>query len=313
MTTLLPHILVVGSLGTIWVAVGMIEDTMTFEEKRRWGRWLMSIDLSYWITNWPKSFAEMFDHIFDTNHFTWKCFKRSCLASFVSVLAVTIIWWSLYPDQFRMFFIGGGLLGVIFSVYLVSTVINIIPDYISLLETRWLIQIMSLNSRLIIIVLLLVCDVLFTSLIFIFSVALFMAAAKLFTLFLPGTTSLLAYSPDPIRGILERVLALEMTPKAYWEWLSHFLTNSVPLTTDIRGEPSPGIWFYSTFFTSVWAWLYAFSGVSTKIAIKLFEGFRVFRKIFDIQNKPLRSMSLALSGIIIPVDIVISLLRWLIS
>ncbi len=53
-----------------------------------------------------------------------------------------------------------------------------------------------------------------------------------------------------------------------------------------------GIWFYSTFFTSVWLWLYVISGLIVKVGI--FSGILIgrMRGIFDIDNKPLRSMGL---------------------
>jgi len=46
------------------------------------------------------------------------------------------------------------------------------------------------------------------------------------------------------------------------------------------------LYFYSTFFTSVWVWLYALSGTMVKIANYLGIGIEYFKRFLDIDKNP---------------------------
>jgi hypothetical protein len=67
--------------------------------------------------------------------------------------------------------------------------------------------------------------------------------------------------------------------------------GSGPPAVRILGIPW-GIFFYSTFFTSVWVWLYAVAGGLLRLASYLGLVLRGLRGILDIQNKPLRSIGM---------------------
>ncbi len=62
------------------------------------------------------------------------------------------------------------------------------------------------------------------------------------------------------------------------------------VSPEASNQANMGVWFYSTFFTSVWVYLYVISGLIVKAGsfIEILGSF--IRKIFDIDNKPLRSM-----------------------
>ena len=65
-----------------------------------------------------------------------------------------------------------------------------------------------------------------------------------------------------------------------------------PLSAPKPGNSTLGIFFYSTFFTSVWVWLYAFSGLVVKLAGYLGIGFNRLKWFLDIENKPLHSLGI---------------------
>jgi len=73
--------------------------------------------------------------------------------------------------------------------------------------------------------------------------------------------------------------------------------------------PFFGIYFYSTFFTSVWLWIYAISGFIVKLAQKLNIGLTWFKGKFDINQKPLRSMALVSIMIVTIIFVVVPFLR----
>ena len=56
------------------------------------------------------------------------------------------------------------------------------------------------------------------------------------------------------------------------------------------------IFLWSTYFTSVWVWVYAFSGVLVSVTRPLTQGMVFFRKTFDVENKPLSSMGYVVGG-----------------
>ena len=66
----------------------------------------------------------------------------------------------------------------------------------------------------------------------------------------------------------------------------------IPLSLTGSGDLSFGIFFYSTFFTSAWIWLYALSGLALKTAQHIGLGINCLKNILDIENKPIRSMGI---------------------
>ena len=67
----------------------------------------------------------------------------------------------------------------------------------------------------------------------------------------------------------------------------------------------PGTYFYTTFFTSIWVWIYALSGFTVKLAAKL----NWLKGILDIDKKPLRSMAMVSILIVTIIFVVVPFLR----
>jgi len=51
-----------------------------------------------------------------------------------------------------------------------------------------------------------------------------------------------------------------------------------------------GIWFYAAFFTSVWVWLYAASGLIVRLAQRMDIWSDCLRRLLDIDRKPFQSI-----------------------
>ena len=269
-----------------------IELALQKESKDKVSKWIQNISPQNAISSWPAAFVEIFDHIFGKHHFSCRCFYRSCIASTFSVLIMTLVWGYLRPYQFQQFFNSGSLVEAFLSVYLVGIIVNLIPDYLSLLETRWLINKMDKSGRIISILLYLCLDLVITSAIFLIFIAFCMFMVFLLRVAFPNTTEFVNFLPKAIQNLVIRVTKLKMTFSGYKEWLLHFTGNCIPLTTDKKYEPSPGIWMYSTFFTSIWAWLHATTGIIAKCSQKLFGSYDWFIRNFDINEKPLSVMGI---------------------
>ncbi len=188
---------------SFYIGMVFIGKHLSIEAKNTLALWLKG---SYEST-WSHHFCDIFDTLFGKRHLSISCFIRSSIASFLSVLA--------------LYFLFAHVLGILetrteenltlWQVILFGALINIIPDYLSLFETRWLLQRFEQVRSFFGQSLVLLLDAFFTGAI----ISVFIALFKIF------------------RG--ETLLAsIEMV--ALYSVFS--------------------IFFYSTFLTSVWAWLY---------------------------------------------------------
>lgn len=104
-------------------------------------------EISMWLRNlkgpsiraWPHTFVQVFDRVFGSRHVSWRCFVRSALASFASIVVVVLVWGALRPSEFRAFVAEEGAATGLIVVLGSGALVNVFPDYLSLLETRFVI------------------------------------------------------------------------------------------------------------------------------------------------------------------------------
>lgn len=127
------------------------------QSKQHISRWLAG-EVSE--ENWARSFNTVFDAIFGERHFSLQCFARSSIASIIA----TILIYALLDNT--------GTLStrtetfISFSSAIVAALtINAVCDYLSLLQTRYFLQIISKRQRLIVHVLIVAGDILASGLI----------------------------------------------------------------------------------------------------------------------------------------------------
>ena len=207
-------------------------------------------DLTNWLKGnndrtWATQFCTFFDTLFGPRHLSLKRLMRSAIAS---VLAVVVLY-VLFAHVLGV--LGTRALGSmdLWQALGALVMVNIVADYLSLIETRWLLErfrrVRSVAGQ----AALLAADLVFTGAI----VFLLLAAYGYFVL---GAV------PRPIE-----VLAL-------------FSVYS--------------IFFYSTFLTSVWAWLYC----ASSWFVRLFTHLRLGR-IFDVDKNPVKQIALVGAGLIV--------------
>ncbi|MGC1498039.1 MAG: tetratricopeptide repeat protein, partial [Sulfitobacter sp.] len=97
--------------------------------------------LTLWLegsyeSTWFAQFCNAFDRIFGENHLSIRCFARSTLASFVAVIAL----WVLFDPILGLISLRADTSLSLTQALLLGAAINIIPDYLSLYETRWLLK-----------------------------------------------------------------------------------------------------------------------------------------------------------------------------
>ena len=248
----------------VYVLFDRAEKTVTPATRKAISRWLQNLDYGEAVRNWPDAFAKVFDRVFGEKHLSWKCFLRSSVASLV---AVSVMWLlvearlEVIPDL-----CGDLLTNYLIPGVLASIALNLVPDYVSLLETRALLKLMAKSTVGVWSPSLVIVDVAATAVIF---------ASALFLYELP-------HLEPELPSVTERV-ATAMQDAAVWWDLSRW---------EEGGGQYYGIYLYSTYFTSVWLWLYLLGGLALKAAYFLGLGVRGLGKVLDVKEQPLRSIGM---------------------
>ena len=258
-------------VGGVWLLFSAIEATTTSVAKRKVADWLNSIatkSISQTVVESPRWFIEAFDRIFGDRHLSLRCFSRSCVASIMAVLVITIMWVVLDPTSCKRFFSSEGASGIFFILF-VASILNLVPDYLSLLETRLILRrVAHAGEKSLIVVMIL--DVIITGGIFI---CWFIAISLIFYR-VSGES--LGVDVDALLEILSGFI---------------FFQNEID-------PPDWSIFFYSTYFTSVWLHLFIVSSVATKLLYSLGRIGNWVLALLDIDGKPFQSMGLIAVGLL---------------
>jgi hypothetical protein len=200
-------------------------------------------NLTLWLwgeyqSTWSHNFCTLFDTVFGKKHLSWRCFVRSAIASVIAVFALYVFFAEV------MGAIGGRMPGdlSVWQALLLGAAINVVPDYVSLFETRWLLkrfdQVRSIGGQLLV----LLADAIFTG-------AIIWAGISLYQLIVA----------KELPSLVEMVVLFSVF----------------------------SVFFYSTFLTSVWAWIYCLS----TWCMRLFSR-GALNKVFDVENKPVAVIAL---------------------
>lgn len=264
------------------------------ESRRELGSWLIDdARADARVDALPRAFLEWFDALFEVRRITlprWlggelvlPNFWRSALASFLALVAAFVVWLAnkgalAQPEQAV-----AENTGLLIFMYGSATVVtNIIPDYLSLVESRWVLGRMSSSRSLLGKLGWLGFDA-------------FATAAIVFAfLWVSGWLLIPLVPPEHayMVGCLSRetfdfMRMVEITIAG--------LTFSTPpgtLNYDVSG-----IYMYSSFFTSFWVWLYLGSGLLVRAA-QLVPALREFlRDACRVQDYPLRVLAVV-SGLV---------------
>lgn len=224
---------------------------------------------------WPTIFADLFDHVFGKKHDTFRCFSRSSFASLISVGVVILIWVQVSPEDLSM---SPAKLNFrnIFGLSIFFIGVNIITDYISLLETRYVIQWMSQIKSGLKFLALLLFDTLVTALIFLFGLVMMILGAIITSKFFPGLGPNIQFFP------------------IFVDWITHGIAR---FPGGLGPSPNILIFFYTTFFTSVWVWLFALAWGAMRLVGRIQPGIQFLIWALPVEEYPIRSISMVLGTV----------------
>lgn len=244
------------TIGGIWALFDRAETVAHPKIRERMSDWLTS-KTPIQIANWPAMFASVFDRVFGEKHLSWKCFLRSAIVSALSVGIMSIVVTAIIGTSRWKALISPNPIGGVICFAGVVLCCNVLPDYVSLLETRLIIRFLS-NARVLIHPVFLVVDAAFTAMIFGISLSLFDYAMKI------------------TMGVQQNdLISMVVGGATFWND-NHFSML--------------GIFLYSTFATTVWIWLFVVSGLVVRFLSALGLSIRKIGTIFNVKEKPLRSM-----------------------
>jgi len=274
--------------GIVWKFFERVEAVLTESTKHELARWLRVKSFESGIVadesvNWPETFAKIFDRVFGRKHLSWHCFRRSALSTYIAFLfSMTILTLLKRKEAAEAIHldIAMSVLSVIYNLF-AAVFTNILPDYLSLLETRYLLSLMAKSRTQLITGALLVLDLGMTGLTGAYWLALFSILVESVMYNPHGTlaaqSSRLSYFVAQLPELRNPIVVVKQM-------------SSLNLLAHSR--------FYPAFLTSLWLWLYAASGFLLKLARRSDLGFDWFNRKFDIEHKPLQSIGLVAGALV---------------
>ncbi len=198
------------------------------------------------------AFRSLFDFVFGPRHFSWKCFRRSCTFSLVAATIMTI--WLMSgtgfasrhlhriladpttPSEDRLIRLGWFGATWFLSFWLPVVIFNFIPDYFSLLDTRWIVRLIETCKSPRWLIIYVIVDLVATTGVF---------------LVLPSMIILLASASPTDFAVLVATKSA---------WIFGLLKE--------EGD-AVSIFFYSTFGTSVWIWVCVLAGSALRLSLSI--------------------------------------------
>ena len=208
--------------------------------------WISRVTSGELVSEWSRIFVKMFDALFGQRKFSVRFFFVSSTTSICFAATLLLLWATLYPNEVKYYFTQPWLASrhYIILFFLFS---NIIPDYVSNCQTRFTIgkcaQYSKDGGRLFAWILL---DFVLTCLI---SVAVIVPLAVFaYDLIVLSASDIFGYSRAPKFSTID-FLTLHS---------SEILSRHDDMTDGWRRSLTLpyGLFFYSTFLTSMWLWLH---------------------------------------------------------
>lgn len=113
--------------------------------KERAQRQLTTLGGGKAVVSANRLFCEVFDAVYGDEFWSWQRVRRSCFLSVIAYLCAFLLvgiersaWW--IDDGLFLDLIGGSRSGLFFGIMLVFMPINLVADFLSLQETRWVME-----------------------------------------------------------------------------------------------------------------------------------------------------------------------------
>jgi hypothetical protein len=259
----------------LWRFAQRADDGVSAEGKQQARDWLMSANLRAQAGRvlrsgpaerpWQSmatSLTHAFDAVFSNNYFSWTCFRRSVAASLFFTAAVCILWLATrqIPAGFASDITGAEAAATVVTVTLV---LGCIPGYISLLKTRYMLAKLRASRSRAKAIMLVVADAIVSAAI--------------------GTLAIYALAVIGAREHFVEVTLVDL--------VRDLLQSNLDLV-GVGGATLPlDLWFYASFLTSLWLWLFVLSKCIAVAARNLNTAVSPARRWIDVDGQPFRALA----------------------
>ena len=274
---------IIGLAGGVWGLFALLEVCATNKLKRQVRGWLMDGTPRARGQPWASTFVGAFDGLFGRRLVSWRFALVSSGLSVVFVVLLIGFWTTHHPEEATSYFKAGGF-GPVLLIGVIVTTTNLVPDYLSNCQSRYIIGKLvtsgQYSARLGLTKFgwLIVDLVLTVALAAAVVIPVSVAATKLLASF-----DLFADMEIPQLLDLERFLSLQ----------GNIIMVNLP--DDGRGwyeeyTPPFGAFFFSTLLTSLWLWLYAAGGTAIRFFRRTFGAEAVMFDYLDFEGHPLTTL-----------------------
>jgi hypothetical protein len=277
--------------GLVWSVADRLE-TVASKQSRRWLAELLSkANIEDLVKAWPQSVIHVFDFLFGKKHLSVKCFVRSSLVSIFIALSLVMMAVSTSPVWVEMLtdVLQKPVPPHITQMIVFWSVGSLLPDYLSLLQTRYVLNRMVVANTTRRIAGLVMLDFLATTLIARLSVIVVSAGLLASQMHMDVGYSFSRVFVDAWQLALSIVPRLTYFPGlyAYYDETSGYFG----MTT--------GPWLYATYLTSVWVWLHLIALLLVRWAQPLDSVLGRMRWLFDYRKQPFRTIGGVLAVLIL--------------
>jgi len=224
----------------------------TSTKKEIW-QYLVNIRWDSILNKWATPLSSLINNLYGERHFSMKCIIRSAITS-VLLLIIFLILHGIRTGNLK-----NNLTNFSQVILIVGLVINLIPDYLSLLKSRWLIKVAKKRQSLTANIVILISDILITLLIF--TPFFLLMQQFVFAFFAYGSVATLDSN-----GVWQPLSEEERLIQARG-FIDYMF--GLPLISDLLTLKGMGgflgIFFYTTFFTTLWIWLFIISALLIRL------------------------------------------------
>jgi hypothetical protein len=228
--------------------------------------WLVNVPGDEQIDAWAMAFPNLIDRVFGPKALSLKFFARSCIASTIAVTLVGTVF-CIHHKGYSWFLSQGGFEKPIenaLTLGLAILAVNCIPDYFSVLITRFVVRLMSKRATALRVVSLLILDTLLT-----------------------GS---LAFLSVVVWAICVEVVFAGLVFGMHYTSIIGAIRKATDVSNLLGSDSVFQVLIVASFFTSIWVWLYVLSSVAIRILHKVrFVWDRIIR-ILDIEKKPMQAI-----------------------
>ncbi len=132
-------------------------------------------DIAAWLrddvaseNHWAQSFIGLFERVFGADHWSWRCFRRSAIASLCFVALLWFVVGKVEPLNVRI-----GETWPLWRTLICALLINVVADYASLFETRLLLRMLEQRRTVVVQAAVIILDAVLTGVIIYATIYLF--------------------------------------------------------------------------------------------------------------------------------------------